>query len=129
MLIWYANIPEETIWFRHRFEGTWGPVSFAILFGHFIIPFLVLVFRSSKRNLKVLTFMSIWILVFQYIDFYWQVMPTFYPHGVALHWLDLACLAAPLSAFALAFWSRVKAHALLPVGDPRFEHGIQFQNS
>jgi hypothetical protein len=129
MLIWYANIPEETIWFRHRFEGSWGPVSFAILFGHFIIPFLVLVFRSSKRNLKVLTFMSIWIMVFQYIDFYWQVMPTFYPHGVALHWLDLACLAAPLSAFALAFWSRVKAHALLPVGDPRFEQGIQFQNS
>jgi hypothetical protein len=128
LLIWYANIPEETIWFLHRFEGTWGVVSLSLLFGHFIIPFLVLVFRSSKRNLKVLTIMSVWIMVFQYIDFYWQVMPIFHPHGVAPHWLDIACLAAPLSALALAFWSRLKAHALLPVGDPRFEQGMQLQN-
>ena len=128
MLIWYANIPEETIWFLHRFEGSWGPLSMAILFGHFIIPFLVLVLRSSKRNLTVLTVMSIWILVFQYIDFYWQVMPTFYRHGIVPHWLDVVCLVAPLSIMALAFWSRMKAHALLPIGDPRFEQGLQFQN-
>jgi hypothetical protein len=128
LLIWYANIPEETIWFRHRFEGSWGPLSMALLFGHFIIPFLVLVLRSSKRNLKILTVMSLWLLVFQYLDFYWQVMPTFHPHGIAPHWLDVACLFAPLSVLALAFWSRLKAHALLPVGDPRFEQGLQFQN-
>ena len=128
LLIWYANIPEETIWYLHRFEGSWGPLSFAILFGHFIIPFLVLCFRSVKRNLKLLTIVSVWIMVFQFIDFYWQVMPTFHKQGIALHWLDLACLAAPLSAMALAFWARLKAHALLPVGDPRFEQGLQFQN-
>jgi hypothetical protein len=128
LLIWYANIPEETIWFLHRFEGSWGPLSFAILFGHFIIPFLVLCFRSVKRNLKMMTIVSVWIMVFQFIDFYWQVMPTFHKQGIALHWLDLACLAAPMSAMALAFWSRLKAHALLPVGDPRFEQGLQFQN-
>ena len=60
----------------------------------------------------------------QYIDFYWQVMPTFYPHGVAPHWLDHRVPGAPVSAMALVFWSRMKAHALLPVGDPRFEQGL-----
>jgi hypothetical protein len=128
LLIWYANIPEETVWFIHRFEGTWSWVSFALLFGHFIIPFFVLLPRASKRNLKVLRFAAVWLLVFQYVDWYWQVMPTFSKHGFALHWLDLATLAAVGSAFALMFWNRMKAHAMLPVGDPRFEQAMHFQN-
>jgi hypothetical protein len=129
LLIWYANIPEETIWFLHRFEGSWSWVSALLLFGHFIFPFLVLVFRSSKRNLKVLTVMAIWFLVIQYIDWYWQVMPNFYPHGFSLHWLDAACLVAPLSALGLVFWSRMRAHAVMPIGDPRFEQALRFQNA
>ena len=129
LLIWYANLPEETIWFLHRFEGSWSWISALLLFGHFIFPFLVLVFRASKRNLKVLTFMAIWFLIIQYIDWYWQVMPNFYPHGVVVHWLDIACLVAPMSALGLVFWSRMRAHAVMPVGDPRFEQALRFQNA
>jgi hypothetical protein len=129
LLIWYANIPEETVWFLHRFEGTWSWVSALLLFGHFIIPFVLMSFRSSKRDLKKLTLMAVWFVIIQYIDFYWQVMPTFYPNGVALHWLDIACLAAPMSALGLVFWSRMRAHALMPIGDPRFEQSLRFQNA
>lgn len=129
LLIWYANIPEETIWFMHRFEGSWSWVSGALLFGHFVIPFFVLISRASKRNRKILRFAAIWLLAFQFVDFYWQVMPTFHKAGLAVHWLDLAAPAAIISAFALAFWGRMKAHALLPVGDPRFEQGLHFQNA
>lgn len=128
MLIWYANIPEETIWFRNRFEGTWSWVSGAILFGHFIIPFFVLLPRAAKRSPKMLRVMAIWLLFFQFLDWYWQVMPTFHKQGVALHWLDLAAPVAIGSAFALVFWNRMKAHALLPVGDPRLEQALHFQN-
>jgi hypothetical protein len=128
MLIWYANIPEETVWFIHRFEGTWAWMSTALLFGHFIIPFFLLLPRASKRNLNVLRFAAVWLLVFQYFDFYWQVMPTFTKQGVSFHWLDVATLAAVGSAFGLLFWNRMKAHAMLPVGDPRFEQAMHFQN-
>jgi hypothetical protein len=129
LLIWYANIPEETIWFLNRFEGTWAWVSVAILFGHFIIPFFVLLPRASKRNPRVLKIMCFWLLAFQVLDWYWQVMPTFNRTGIVIHWLDVATLFAVGSAMALLFWNRMKAHALLPVGDPRFEQGLQFQNS
>lgn len=128
VLIWYANIPEETVWFLHRFEGSWAWVSAAILFGHVIIPFFVLLPRASKRSPKVLKFAAWWLLAFQFVDFYWQVMPTFNPHGVVLHWLDLTAPLAVGSALGLLFWNRMKAHALLPVGDPRFEQGLHFQN-
>ena len=129
LLIWYANIPEETEWFLKRFEGSWSWISALLLFGHFIFPFLVLVFRSSKRNLRTLSLMAIWFLVIQYIDFYWQVMPNFYSYGVAPHWLDLVCVVAPMSALGLVFWSRMRAHALMPIGDPRFEQSLSFQNA
>lgn len=128
MLIWYANIPEETIWYLHRFEGSWAWMSGALLFGHFVIPFFLLLPRASKRSLPVLRFAAVWLLIFQFVDFYWQVMPTFHKHGVAPHWLDLATLGAVGSAFALLFWNRMKAHPLLPLGDPRFEQSLHFQN-
>jgi hypothetical protein len=130
LLIWYGNLPEETIWFKYRFEGSWVWWSWALLFGHFIIPFLVLVLRASKRNFRILTTMAIWILVAHFVDVYWQVMPTFYhAKGISFHWLDITCPVAIASVFALVFWMRVKSHALLPLGDPRFEQGLEFENA
>lgn len=128
LLIWYANIPEETIWFRHRSEGTWQFWSYLLVASHFIVPFFVLLPRASKRNLKVLAGVAIWIVVAHFIDLYWQVMPTFNVQGFNLHWLDIACVGAVGSIFALVFWFNVKRHALLPIGDPRFEQGLHFHN-
>ncbi len=128
LLIWYANIPEETIWYRHRFEGSWIFVSFLVLFGRFIIPFAVLLSRGAKRNYMILGGISIWILFMHFVDLYWLIMPNFFKSGVALHWLDFACLAAVISVFALAFWFRLRRNALVTVGDMRFEQGLHFEN-
>ena len=128
LLIWYANMPEETIWYKVRLEGTWKWWSHLLLLGHFVVPFLGLVTRASKRNLNWLRGAAIWILVMQFVDFYFQVMPTFHKN-VSLHWLDFATIGAVGSAFALVFWFLVKRHALLPVGDPRFELGLRFHNN
>ncbi len=45
MLLWYANIPEETLWFKIRFANSWGTLSWFLLFGHFVIPFFGLLSR------------------------------------------------------------------------------------
>ena len=58
----------------------------------------------------------------------WQVMPIFHKNGAAPHWLDVAAPVAIGSSFALFFWNRMRAHALLPVGDPRFDQAMHFQN-
>ena len=78
------------------------------MFGHFIIPFLVLVVRASKRNFKVLTGMAIWIICAHFVDIYWQVLPTFHhAEGVTFHWLDITCILAIGSIFALVFWFKM----------------------
>lgn len=128
LLYWYANIPEETIWFKHRLEGSWTWVSALLLLGHFVIPFLVLLPRASKRNLNVLGFMAAWILVMHYVDLHWIVMPTVHRHDFHLHWMDLATFVFAGGVFGMVFWSRLKKHSLVAIGDPRFEQGLHFHN-
>lgn len=128
MLIWYANLPEETAWFRDRLVGSWRGVSVLLVVGHFLVPFFVLISRAAKRKLGVLAAAAAWVLVMQYTDLYWIAMPIFSKKGVTPHWIDLAALAAVGGSFALAFWWRLRAHALAPVDDIRFETALEFTN-
>ncbi|MCK5124679.1 MAG: hypothetical protein KAR42_00340 [candidate division Zixibacteria bacterium] len=124
-LIWYGNIPEETIWFLHRWEGSWKSVSMLIVYGHFVIPFFVLFPQVTKRNKAVMTVMSIWILVMHWVDIYWLVMPTLHHHGYHLSWIDLATFIGIGGLFLHLFWRIFTAHPLVPVGDPNLEQSIK----
>jgi hypothetical protein len=128
LLIWYANIPEETIFFRERMAGSWKGLSAVLLFGRFILPFVVLIFRASKRNLRVLGAAAAWIVAMHFVDMYWLIAPNFNKTGIAFHWMDVAAVAGVASVLALAFWSRLRRHALAPVGDLRFQQGLHFEN-
>ena len=50
MLMWYANLPEEVIWYKERLEGLWHPVTLALAVLHFFVPFFVLVPRDAKSE-------------------------------------------------------------------------------
>jgi hypothetical protein len=128
LLIWYANLPEETIWYRHRMEGSWLPVSLAMPFIRFLIPFFILLCRPAKRSLKVIAGIAIWSIIVEYVDLYWVVMPTYFKTGPQISWMDFATLAATLSVCALVFWSRFRKNKLMPVGDLRFQQSLQFEN-
>ncbi len=80
-LMWYGNMPEETIFYKARMEGSWLTVSLILLFGHFVAPFFYLMGRSVKRNGVTLAVGGAWILAMHFVDLYWQVMPTLHPEG------------------------------------------------
>jgi hypothetical protein len=107
LLIWYANIPEETIWYRHRLHGNWiCRWALAMPFIRFIIPFFTLLCRPAKRSLKVMAAMAVWSLVVEYdrpvLDRDADVITRTGPQP---HWLDLATLVATVSMCGLAFWA------------------------
>ncbi len=129
LLIWYANIPEETIFFRERLTGSWRAMSALLLFGRFIIPFIVLIRRAAKRNLKLLGGFAVWIIFMHWVDQYWLIMPNFSKPGFSFSWTDLAALIGVVSVLALAFWMRMRKTAIAPVGDLRFEQGLNFENA
>jgi hypothetical protein len=128
LLIWYANLPDETIFYKVRLAGSWTVWSALLVVGHFLIPFFFLLGRAAKRNLTVLGWMAAWIAVMHFVDIYWLIMPTFSKRGINLNWMDFVTLLATGSAFALAFWLRLGRKALVPVGDLRFEQGLAFKN-
>lgn len=127
-LIWYANQPEETAWFLRRRSGGWNGLSWLLLFGHFVVPFALLLPRAAKRSPAWLGLVAAWVLAVDYLDFYWLVMPELHAEGARPHWLDLAALAAVGSAFAAVVARACARHPLVPVGDPRLVESLVFRN-
>ncbi|HEY5375326.1 MAG TPA: hypothetical protein VIK01_16715 [Polyangiaceae bacterium] len=128
MLLWYANIPEETLWFKERFANSWGTLSWVLLFGHFVIPFFGLLSRWVKRNRKALAFWAIWQLVMIYLDMYWLVMPTLGVDEVPFKLIDLTCWVGVLSLFIAGIAYRAKNLDLLAKNDPRLPDSLAFEN-
>jgi hypothetical protein len=124
LLIWYGNIPEETIWFLHRGEGSWLYISLTIVFGHFAIPFFLLFPEAPKRHRGWMTGMAIWILLMHWIDLYWLVMPGLHPHGAVFAWQDLAATAGIGGVAVWYFWRLVAKRPLVPIKDPLLDVSI-----
>jgi len=129
MLIWYANMPEETGWFKERFAGDWGTVSWALLFGHFIVPFFGLLSRQVKRHRKGLAFWACWVLAVIYLDMYWLVMPNMKTEGeVPFALIDITCWVGMASALIATAAYAAKNVNLVPVKDPRLSRSLAFEN-
>ncbi len=127
-LIWYANIPEETIFFRHRWEGSWKYISLLLVFGQFLIPFLGLMTRAAKRSPTFLACISVWILLMHFFDLYWIVMPNFKVYEFYLSAIDLIIFLAIAGIFVSAFIYIYLKKALIPLNDPKLDASINLIN-
>ncbi len=128
-LIWYGNIPEETVWYLHRNAGTWGTASLLLGAGHFAVPLFYLIFRATKRRTGLLLAGAVWMLAMHFLDLYWLVMPTLHAHGPRPGLLDLTTFVAVGGLFAAALGLRMRRHALLPVRDPGLARSLSFENA
>jgi hypothetical protein len=128
MLIWYANIPEETLFFAHRAEGTWKAVSLSLPWCHFAIPFLFLMSHNVKRKVPLITVGAIWLLVMCYVDIYWLIQPNFHHHGAHFGLADISSILMIGGLFGGFFLSNLKSGNLIPVGDPRLKECLSYDN-
>lgn len=128
-LIWYANIPEETIWFHYRYRGSWKFVSLLLVFGYFVIPFIILISRGAKRNLTLMKIMAGWLLFMHWVDLYWIIMPNHKSLNAWISWMDVTAMAGIGGIYLWLFWRRFIKHPLVPVNDPRLEASIKFVNN
>lgn len=126
LLIWYANLPEETFWFMKRWQDGWQYVSVLLIFFHFLVPYFVLLPQDAKMDLKRLKLMALWILFAHLLDLYWLIMPGYAP-GVTVGWMELGfpIVAVGLVIVLLSF--KMSRHNLVPIGDPKLERGLRFR--
>jgi hypothetical protein len=89
MLIWYANIPEETTYFKPRAQGIYSGIYWLMFIINFIGPILILMSRGAKRNYATITFMSVLILFGHWLDFFQMVFPGPMPDRVPMMLYDI----------------------------------------
>ncbi|HEY5564267.1 MAG TPA: hypothetical protein VIL33_01665 [Rhodothermia bacterium] len=128
MLIWYGNLPEETVWFRHRMEGSWAMASWALLFGHFLIPFFLLMLRSAKRTRGMLYIMGFWFLMVHFLDLFWLAMPA-QSHHFSVEMIDITAWLGMVFLFVGLIVLRAARHATVPYNDPNFKASLAFENA
>jgi hypothetical protein len=128
-LIWYANLPEETVWFKARLEGSWTQISVLLMLGHFVAPFFYLMGRTVKRKGATLAIGGAWLLLMHFVDLYWQVMPTLHPEGFRPSVLDVAALFAVGGCFVAAAGWLMRRQPLVPLRDPRLAESLAFENA
>src|SRR6185312_9200327 len=112
MLIWYANISEETIWFKTRFDGVYEGIFYFNLIINFVAPFLIYMKRNSKRNWGTVTFMSVLLVFGHWLDFYQIVMPAVSPHRVPLNLFDFGIA---LGFVGLIMWQTARVLSRFPL--------------
>lgn len=128
MLIWYANIPEETQYFLTRNTESWWGLSMLLVVGRFFGPFAILLLRSIKKHPRQLCYVAAWILLMQMLDIYLVVLPALHGTGVHVSLWDFAALIAIGATLAFVYLRIVGKTSLFPVRDPRLVESLKLVN-
>jgi len=125
-LIWNANVPEETFWYNLREHGDWWYVGMFIVFGTFLLPFLVLLSYRYKVTHQTIRRIAYWILAVIFVDISFNLMPALKDaHGEPQPFLSLNLiwsLAAVAGVGGVCVWAYLRSFPtakLIPVRDPR----------
>lgn len=145
LIIWSANLAEEAPYYVARTQAGWKYVALFLVVFHFFVPFLLLLWRRTKRNVRGLAAVATWIAVLRLVDLFWVIGPSFGHHGPhlgstslakangangagvdELHgwwhaWMYLAAIAAIGGIFVFAFIRQLKRRPVLPLNDPRLK--------
>ena len=92
MLMWYANIPEETEYFILRNTESWNLFSLLLVIGRFFIPFALLLLRFTKTHVNYLCMVAGWIVCMQLLDMYIVVLPELHRTEGSISLLDIVQL-------------------------------------
>jgi hypothetical protein len=119
MLIWYANIPEETEYFIMRAQHGWLGISAALFIFRFVVPFLALLPKSLKRNENHLLAVSALILIMQYTDIFWMVYPNFFEGHMVFGVWEIGMFLGFAGLFLTVLMNFFSKHSLVALKDPR----------
>lgn len=124
LLIWYANLPEETTFYMAREVPGWLPVSIALPIVRFLLPFLLLLPRAAKRCPKYLGIVACLVIFGEWLDLNYLVMPTFSPSKFVVGWQDIGMFLGFLGFFLFFVRRYLAKHNTVPVKDPYLHESL-----
>ena len=129
MLIWYANIPEETVYFRSRIStdhetGTYSGIFWFQFIINFLAPLLILMRRGSKRNFTTITIMAVVIIFGHWLDFYQMIFASVLSEHVELGWLDFGVAAGFVGVILFVTGNALAKNPLISKNHPFVKESI-----
>jgi hypothetical protein len=125
-IIWNANIPEETFFYKNRQTGGYLNLGIILIFGHFFVPFLALLRIDAKHIPPLMAFLCVWAWVMHFLDLGFNIMPVAHPDGFPFRWLwlDLACIAFMGGILLRLFLRDLARYPAYPLKDPRLGEAL-----
>jgi len=117
VIIWAGNLPEEITWYMRRLNGGWGYVGLFLVVFEFAVPFVFLLSRPFKRDIRRLVWLAAWIMLMRYLDLFWIIEPNFSP-TFSLTLADVVVPVAIGGVWLAYFFRNLNSLPLLPAYDP-----------
>ncbi len=124
MLIWYANIPEETEFYLMRSQGGWMAISVALLIFRFIVPFIALLPRWAKRTPSHLKMVCYLVIFMQYVDIFWMVYPNFNDTQFTVNLWQAGTFLGFFGVFLLLLFRFFNKNSVVAIKDPRMQEAL-----
>jgi hypothetical protein len=121
LIIWSGNLPQEISWYLHRIAGGWKWIVVLLALFHFFLPFFLLLFRANKQRVVILMSIAMVVFLVHVVNVFWMVVPSFYPQGIRIHWLDIAAPIGVGGIWIAVFLANLKSRRLMPQNDPRMQ--------
>ncbi|MDX2303010.1 MAG: quinol:cytochrome C oxidoreductase [Microscillaceae bacterium] len=126
LLIYYAHIPEETIYFQPRLFGHYRGIFFLNIIINFAFPFLALMTKESKRTMSFLKIVAFAILIGHYLDFYMMIMPGTVGDHAGFGLVEFGCILIFASAFIYVFANSLSKAPLIAKNHPFIQESAHF---
>ena len=121
LIIWSADLPEEVPWYLDRSTAGFKELSVAVVLGHFVLPFAVLLSAALKKKPHILAMVGVWILAMRWLDFYWLIVPSLHhgKEGYAMPgWQEPVVVIGLLALWLALTIGQYKGRKALPVHEP-----------
>jgi hypothetical protein len=129
MLIWYANVPEETGYYILRSDGAWGSLFLLNVAVNWLVPFLVLLPVQAKRSSSVMAKVAALLLVGRWLDLYLMVMPVVSGgRGPQMGIWEIGLFAGAIGLVSLLMVRGLRSAALVPMNDPRLQQSLHYHS-
>ena len=128
MLIWYANMPEETEYFIRRNTESWNALSLFLVIGRFFVPFALLLMQGLKKKPTRLCIIAGWLVFMQAVDIYIVILPAFHGPGVHVSIWDFMPLIGMGASLGFVFLWLARRSSLFPNRDPRLLESLHLVN-
>jgi hypothetical protein len=124
MLIWYANIPEEIVYFKVRTQGTYAGLYWMMLIINFLAPLLLLMKRGPKRNYTTMTILSLVVIFGHWLNFHQMIFATLFPDHVELNLFDFGIAAGFVGTIMLVAGHVLAKYPLVSKNHPFLKESI-----